>query len=110
MGRKTWDSIGKPLPKRQNIVLSCGLESVPDGVEMIRHPDELALLNVETVVYVIGGATLYEHYFPLCKEVLLTYVFDEYEGDTFLPPFEEEFSTMEVLETHPEFEIRRYIR
>lgn len=110
MGRKTWDSIGRPLPKRRNIVLSCRMESVPEGVDLIRHPEELATMEIDTDVFVIGGAMLYDHFFPLCAEVLLTYVFDDYEGDTLLPPFEDSFSAMEVLETHPEFEIRRYVR
>tara|TARA_R110002096_G_scaffold173997_4_gene349570 strand:- start:4515 stop:4982 length:468 start_codon:yes stop_codon:yes gene_type:complete len=110
MGRKTWDSIGRPLPKRRNIVLSCSLESVPEGVDLIRHPDDLEKLSLETDVYVIGGAMIYDYFFARCDEVLLTYVFAEYEGDTFLPPFEEEFQLAEVVETHPEFEIRRYIR
>ncbi len=110
MGRKTWDSIGRPLPKRRSIVLSCSLESVPEGVDLIRHPDELDGLAIEGDLYIIGGATIYQHFLPQCAEVLLTYVYAEVEGDTFLPPFEDDFRLAEVLETHPEFEIRRYVR
>ncbi len=110
MGRKTWESIRKPLPERRNIVLSRSLKSAPEGVELIRHPDELAGLNLETDVYVIGGAVVYACLLPRCEEVLQTYVFAEYEGDTFLPPFEDDFQLAEILEKHPQFEIRRYVR
>ena len=110
MGRKTWDSIGRPLPNRRNIVLSRVLEAAPEGAELVRSVDQLGELNLAGDVYVIGGSEIYRALLPQCQEVLLSYVFEEHEGDTFLPPFESDFEMVEVLESFSEFEIRRYVR
>ena len=109
MGRKTWDSIGKPLPGRRNIVLSRTLDVAPEGAELIRHLDEVANLKLKTDLFVIGGAEVYRLFLDRCDEILLTYVFDSYEGDTYLPEFESDFKLDGILETESEYEIRRYL-
>jgi len=108
MGRKTYDSIGKPLPGRENWVLSRGSD-LP-GVRVIRDAGEISLPRDGREVFVIGGAQLYALLLPRCSEVLLTQVNREVEGDVFFPPFEDEFSFDEVVFAAPEMEVRRYVR
>ena len=111
MGRKTMESIGRPLPKRRNIVISRTLESLPEGFEGVRSCEEaITLLSGEREASIIGGAQIYREMLPLCDEVLLSYVFHPYEGDTTLPAFEDEFEMVEVLYRDADFELRRYLR
>ncbi len=111
MGRKTMDSLRGPLPRRRNIVLSRTLPEVADGFELVRSVEEtLALLAGEETASIIGGARIYEEMIPLCDEVLLSYVFQPYEGDTVLPEFEDGFIVREILFRNEDFELRRYVR
>lgn len=110
MGRNTWDSIGRPLPGRRNIVLSRTLEQAPAGVEVIRSPEEIGALGITTTLCVIGGAEIYKLLLPQCDEILLSLVRENHEGDTWFPPFENDFTLSEILEQHEDFEARRYVR
>ena len=111
MGRKTMESLGRPLPKRRNIVISRNLESIAEGFELVRSCDEaVALLAGEEKASIIGGAQIYGEMIPLCDEVLLSYVFHPYEGDTVLPEFEDAFEMKEVIYRDEDFELRRYVR
>lgn len=111
MGRKTMESLGRPLPKRRNIVISRNLESIAEGFELVRSCDEaVALLAGEEQASIIGGAQIYGEMIPLCDEVLLSYVFHPYEGDTVLPEFEDTFEMKEVIYRDEDFELRRYVR
>jgi dihydrofolate reductase len=108
MGRKTFDSLPGILPRRRHIILSRTLTKAPDGTEVIGSLEDLATLDIHGDVFVIGGAQIFEALLPLCEEIFLTYVFEAFEGDTFLPPFEDKFDLMETLGETPEFELRRY--
>lgn len=111
MGRKTMESIGRPLPGRRNIVISRSLTAVPEGFELAAGVDEaLALVGGEEVASVIGGAEIYRAMMPHCSEVLLSYVFHPYDGDTKLPDFESGFELVEVIHRDEDFELRRYGR
>ncbi|MEC5126469.1 dihydrofolate reductase [Verrucomicrobiales bacterium BCK34] len=111
MGRKTMDSLGRPLPKRRNIVISRSLTEVPEGFELVGSCDAaVELVKDEEAASVIGGAQIYGEMIPLCDEVLLSYVFHPYEGDTSLPEFEADFEMTEVLFENDDFELRRYVR
>jgi dihydrofolate reductase len=111
MGRKTMESLGRPLPKRRNIVISRNLESVAEGFELVRSCGEaVALLEGEEAASIIGGAQIYGEMIPLCDEVLLSYVFHPYEGDTTLPEFEVAFEMVDVIYRDEDFELRRYVR
>jgi dihydrofolate reductase len=87
MGRRTFESIGKPLPNRRNVVVSsheiAGLETYP-SVEMA-----LEAMKDQERVFVIGGATLYAQLLERADELYLTFVNREVEGDTLFPPYEE---------------------
>ena len=114
MGRVTYESIvaalGKPLPKRRNIVLSRTLPP-QEGIEVIQDLSELGSLPaLGSPVFLIGGAQLYEELLPQCAGIYLTYLHQAYQGDAFFPPFENEFSLDKVVREGPGFEIRWYLR
>ncbi len=91
MGRKTFDSIGRPLPKRRNIVLSRSWLSV-EGVEVFSTIDEIiAATKDEAEVMILGGQTIYEQFLPYADRIELTIIHKEYEGDTYFPVFEDRF-------------------
>jgi len=111
MGRKTYASLGRPLPNRRNLVVTRGGEI--EGVEVIR---DLATFNPTAYaapgadVFVIGGAEIYAQLLPRCAELLLTVLPCDVEGDTLFPAFEPLFEYRETVLVHPEFEVRRYVR
>jgi dihydrofolate reductase len=109
MGRKTFESIGKPLPNRETIVLSRSAVSHP-GVKTIHNLEELPAIAADRQVFICGGAQIYEQALPLCAELLLTLVKREMEGDAFFPPFEDQFELVEEIRDTPEFKILRYRR
>jgi len=108
MGRKTYDSIGKPLPGRENWILSRTAE-IP-GVLVLRSMDEIPSPPEGKNIYLIGGAELYAALLPRCTEILLTRVNLDTPGDAFFPAFEQDFDEGEILLTGEQFEIRRHLR
>ncbi|MEM0896273.1 MAG: dihydrofolate reductase [Verrucomicrobiota bacterium] len=109
MGKTTFESIGRPLPNRRNIVVSTTMESAPEGCELVRSVQELAAVDAGTDLFVVGGAQLYEATLPLCTALYVSHVFGEHEGDTHFPIFEDDFALLEVIETFADFEVRRYL-
>lgn len=87
MGRKTFESIGRPLPGRTNIVVSRNAAYQPEGV--VVFTSLAAALNhacsESEQVFVIGGASLYEAALPLATELYLTQIHREFAGDTYFP-------------------------
>jgi len=108
MGRKTYDSLGKPLPGRENWVLSRGAQI--EGVTMLRSLDAIQEPSDGRKLYIIGGAELYTALLPTCSELLLTHVDHEVEGDTFFPDFQNDFDAGEVLQSGEGYQIRRHLR
>lgn len=96
MGRKTWDSLGRPLPNRRNIVISRNLPAA-EGAEVVRGLEDLDALGLTGDVFVIGGAEIYRLLMPRCAAVYLTVLEAEAEGDAFFPPFETEFPQVSVV-------------
>jgi dihydrofolate reductase len=89
MGRRTWESIGRPLPGRRNIVVTRQVGYPADGAEVV-HSLEAAIeccAEVEDLI-VIGGAELYAQALPIAQRIELTRVHAEVEGDTFFPTLE----------------------
>ncbi len=107
MGRKTFESIGKPLPNRETIVLSRGGFAHP-GVRVIGDWHELPALADHREVFVCGGAQVYAEALPFCGELYLTLVKLQVEGDAFFPPFEDRFELVAVLYEGAEFSILHY--
>ena len=107
MGRKTFESIGKPLPNRDTIVLSRGTFAHP-GVQVVRSLDELAPLVAGREVFIAGGAQIYAQALPLCSDLYLTLVKREVEGDAVFPPFEDRFELVETVQDNADFKILHY--
>lgn len=97
MGRKTYDSIGKPLPGRTNIVITRNPEWQAEGVKVV-HSLEQALALAESIaeidgaeeLMVIGGDQIYQSALPRCDRLYLTEVHAEVEGDAYFPDFDRE--------------------
>lgn len=88
MGRKTFESIGKPLKNRRNIVLSSNRNYEQSGVEVVCSVDDvLKLINEsdEVEAFVIGGGEIYRLFLPYVNKVYLTKVEADFEGDRFFP-------------------------
>ena len=111
MGRKTWDSIGRPLPNRQSIVLTRDTTWSAEGAEVIHRPEDLQNIQlIDPQVYIIGGAQVYNLFLPITDELLVSHIYQNYPGDTRLPPFEDQFPNVTVEEKYETFELRRYRR
>ena len=136
MGRKTFESIGKPLPNRETIVLSRGAFSFP-GVRVIHDLKELNVLIpspglpatlspsagerdgvrgalgnpvLPREIFICGGAQIYALALPLCSDLYLTLVKREVAGDAFFPPFEDQFELAAEIRDTPDFKILHYRR
>jgi len=112
MGRKTYESIGKPLPGRENIVLSRTMPETP-GITIIRSLDELKepeFTQGGRDLFVIGGEEIYRLLLPKVQELYVTKVLRTIEGDTRFPEFESDFDAgTKVLETN-DFSVWKYSR
>jgi len=109
MGRKTYASIGKPLPGRENIVLSRTMPETP-GVTVIRSLDELKDPTDGRDLFVIGGEEIYRILLPQVQELYVTNVPRTIEGDTRFPEFESQFDAgTKVLETN-DFSVWKFLR
>ena len=110
MGRKTFESIGKPLPNRTTIVLTRASEPLA-GVQTIASLDQLDSANpvfAGREIFICGGAQVYQQTLPLCSDLYLTLVKRSVEGDAFFPPFEDQFELAEEITDAPEFKILHY--
>lgn len=90
MGRKTYESIGKPLPKRINIVVSNSLKET-DGITIINSFEEVLekCLNSEEEVFIIGGESLYNYFINYAQNIYLTKVYANAVADKYFPSFDE---------------------
>ena len=112
MGRKTFESIGRPLPNRTTIILSRGNFS-HSGARTVVDLGQVdwtdpALIGRE--VFICGGAQVYAQTLPLCSDLYLTLVKRTVEGDAFFPPFEHQFKLAEEVLDGAEFKILHYRR
>lgn len=89
MGRKTWQSLGRPLPHRQNIVVTRDRSFAAAGADIAHSLDAaLARVDLPSPVYCIGGAQLYAQALPRADVLELTEIDRDYDGDTFFPAFD----------------------
>jgi dihydrofolate reductase len=110
MGRKTFESIGKPLPDRTTIVLMRSPRPIP-GVQTISDLSQLGPANPAPTgreIYICGGAQLYQLALPMCSDLYLTVVQRVVEGDTLFPLFEDDFELVAEVLQRPEFKILHY--
>ena len=101
MGRRTWESLGKPLPGRENIVVTRrpGF-AAPDASVAASLAGAIALCAGEPVAFVIGGAEIYAAALPLADGLVLTEIRQDYEGDTFFPEWDRKLWRATKQETH----------
>lgn len=86
MGRKTYDSIGRPLPKRTNVVITRDTELQIEGCTMAHSLTEaVEMFDSSEEVFIIGGAQIYNQAMPLADRLYLTIIDKEYEGDSSFP-------------------------
>jgi dihydrofolate reductase len=111
MGRKSYESLGKPLPDRRNIVLTSGalpgIETYPTMAEALQG------LENEEKVFVIGGGEIFAQLLDSADELQLTLVDQDVDGDTFFPPYEHLVGSVFQLvnrETHEGFTYMNYVR
>jgi len=99
MGRKTWESIGRPLPGRVNVVVSRNSDFSAEGVTVV---DSLAkaieFAKKDSELFVVGGGELYRQALPLAKKLYITRVHKEFEGDTFFPEIDDKVWRVESEE------------
>ena len=107
MGRKTFESIGRPLPNRETIVLSRSQFQFP-GVRTISDLSEINLAAETRRIFICGGAQIYAQTLALCSDLYLTVVQREAAGDAFFPPFEDRFELAAKIHAASEFEILHY--
>lgn len=90
MGRRTYESIGRPLPGRRNIVISRRPDLEIDGCEVAASPDEaLALLEDSEEAMIIGGEAIYRHFLPSAQRIHRTRVHTTLEGDALFPKLDD---------------------
>lgn len=108
MGRKTYESIGKALPGRTNVVLTRDKTYRLDDALVCRHKGDI--FKMPGKIFIIGGADIYAQFIDYVDEMHITYVYGSHPGDTFFPEFDEsEWRIDNRLqeETHEYVKIRR---
>ena len=106
MGRRTFESLPKALPKRRNIVISGNSDYIAEGAEVVDSVEKALSLTENEKAFIIGGASIYRAFLPYAKTVYLTEIDAEYEeADTFFPNFDKSGYTREVIATSSENDI-----
>ena len=113
MGRKTYDSIGKPLSGRENIVISKSLNrnDIPGCTVFNSLLEAINYINEkgdQPEIMIMGGAQIYKESLPLMDRLYLTHVHAEVEGDTKMPAFDFSNATLTFEEKHQKDEKNRY--
>lgn len=108
MGRKTYESIGRPLPGRRTVVLTQNQDWSADNVTVLNDPADLENLEPFGEMFIAGGAEIYARLLPVCYDLFLTVVKQHVSGDAFFPEFEEYFVHHECLRQTPEFDILHF--
>lgn len=86
MGRKTYESMGRALPNRRNIVISSQPDLKIEGCEVVNSIEKaIEICKGEEEVFIIGGGNIYKQSLPICNRIYLTIVHHSFEADTFFP-------------------------
>lgn len=94
MGRKTYESIGRALPNRKNIVLSRQNIKI-DNVEIVNDINKILRINED--VFIIGGESIYKEFIPYADNIYLTEIEDSKEADSFFPQFDKNLYNKEII-------------
>ena len=109
MGRKTFDSIGRPLPGRETNVLSRTPRNIPN-VHCFTDLPMLDQLATDKTIWIAGGGEIYRQMLPQCETLYLTRVHRTCEGDAFFPSFEDQFTLTDIELENPDFTVERWER
>ena len=102
MGRKTWESLGRPLPDRRNMVISRSPTFSLESAETFDSLESaIAACNTSEKVFIIGGANVYAQAIDMADEMLITEVQTDITGDAYFPEFDEENWRITHFEEHP---------
>lgn len=110
MGRKTFESIGKPLPNRTNIIITRNNNYHAPGCIVVTSIDEAieqATLIDAKEIFIIGGAEVYQQLMPHIQQLYLTIIRHQFEGDTYFPEIDAAFTEVS-RETHQADEVNPY--
>lgn len=118
MGRKTWESLGRPLPGRKNVVITRQADYVAEGACVVPTIEAaLEAVKDEPVAFIMGGARIYEQTLPLVKVAHVTVINADYDADAYFKPLDDEHwlldeeQTFPATDAHPfSFSIRRYLQ
>lgn len=110
MGRKTYESIGRPLPKRMNIVVTRQPLKI-EGCTVIHSLDSLESLDLGgREIFIIGGGEIYLTALARCSDLWISHVKGDFTGDAYFPEFEADFDEVETIRDYPEFRVAHYQR
>jgi len=99
MGRRTFDSVGKPLPNRRNIIITRNADFKVDGCEVVTSLEAaLSLVNPDEENFIVGGEEIYRQALPLTDRVYLTRIDHEFEGDRHFPELGPDWKLIEETE------------
>ncbi|HEY0788402.1 MAG TPA: dihydrofolate reductase [Thermoanaerobaculia bacterium] len=110
MGRRTFESFGRPLPDRTNIVVTRRPHYRPEGAVVAASLDAaMKLARAEDVeIFIGGGEEVFRHFLPTADRMILTWIDEEFEGDTFFPEFDEREWRVVSREDHEPDEKNEY--
>ena len=101
MGRKTYESIGRPLPNRRNIVISRNTEASYEGAEVVHSiEDAFSICKNDNEVFVIGGSNIYEQALSLVDYIYITEIKKSFSGDAFFPEINKQMWIESSRENH----------
>jgi len=101
MGRRTWESIGRALPGRKNIVLTRQSDLLAEGCDVVASPAEaLSVAGDVDEIFVIGGSDIYALFLPKSTRLYLTRVHVRIDGDAYFPEFDEQDWQLIEAESH----------
>ena len=108
MGRKTYESLGRPLPKRTNVVISRTIDKI-EGCEVAHSLEEaIAMFDAKEEIFIIGGAQIYAQALPLADRLYITQLEQSYQGDTSFPAWNRAEWRLVEKECYPCGESYRY--
>jgi dihydrofolate reductase len=101
MGRKTFESVGKPLPNRRNIVVTRSKALHIEDVEVVNSIEQaIALCDQDEEVFIVGGAEIYKAAMDITAQIYLTVVHENFEADTYFPQIDPLIWEETAIEKH----------
>lgn len=106
MGRKTFESIGRPLPKRKNIILTRDMNYKAESCILVNSVEEALKAAGDGEVMIIGGAQIYAEFLPKANKMYLTFIDADFEGDAYFPEYNKDEWEEVDREEHEDNDLR----